>query len=115
APPPPPSRFPVTAAEERLWVEADRTFARACARRGGPILDHMATADVARDLDLLRPAVGDRQLTYVGLSYGAYLGATYANLFPAKGGGLGLEGLPPPVAGRPAEETRPPPGRCSTG
>jgi pimeloyl-ACP methyl ester carboxylesterase len=62
----PPFRFPVTAAEERVWVDADRTFARACAERGGPVLDHMATADVARDLDLLRQAVGDRQLTYVG-------------------------------------------------
>ena len=94
----PPFPFPVTAAEERLWVDADRTFARACARRGGPILDHMATADVARDLDLLRQAVGDRQLTYVGFSYGAYLGATYANLFPAKVRALVLDGVPDPVA-----------------
>ena len=44
--------FPVTAAEERVWVDADRTFARACVGPGGP-LDHMATAEVARDLDLL--------------------------------------------------------------
>jgi pimeloyl-ACP methyl ester carboxylesterase len=94
----PPFRFPVTAAEERSWVAADRAFARACARRGGPILDHMATADVARDLDLLRQAVGDRQLSYVGLSYGAYLGATYANLFPAKVRALVLDGVPDPVA-----------------
>jgi pimeloyl-ACP methyl ester carboxylesterase len=94
----PPFPFPVTAAEERLWVDADRTFAGACAGRGGPILDHMATADVARDLDLLRQAVGDRQLTYVGLSYGAYLGATYANLFPAKVRALVLDGVPDPVA-----------------
>jgi pimeloyl-ACP methyl ester carboxylesterase len=94
----PPFRFPVTAAEERVWVQADRTFARACARRGGPIIDHMATANVARDLDLLRQAVGDRQLTYVGLSYGAYLGATYANLFPAKVRALVLDGVPDPVA-----------------
>jgi pimeloyl-ACP methyl ester carboxylesterase len=94
----PPFRFPVTAAEERRWVQADRTFARACARRGGPILDHMATADVARDLELLRQAVGDTQLTYVGLSYGAYLGATYANLFPAKVRALVLDGVPDPVA-----------------
>jgi pimeloyl-ACP methyl ester carboxylesterase len=92
----PPFRFPVTAAEERLWVRADRSFARACARRGDPILDHMATADVARDLDLLRQAVGDRQLSYVGLSYGAYLGATYANLFPTKVRALVLDSVPRP-------------------
>lgn len=44
----------------------------------------MATADVARDLDLLRQSVGDAGLTYAGFSYGTYLGVTYANLFPAK-------------------------------
>jgi pimeloyl-ACP methyl ester carboxylesterase len=38
-----PFRFPVTAQEERSWVRADRRIARACARRGGPILDHMST------------------------------------------------------------------------
>ena len=42
----------------------------------------MSTADVVRDLDLLRRAVGDRKLTYLGFSYGSYLGNTYANLFP---------------------------------
>ena len=88
----------MTAAEERTRVDADRTFAQACAERGGPILDHMATADVARDLDLLRQAVGDRQLSYVGLSYGAYLGATYANLYPSKVRALVLDGVPDPVA-----------------
>jgi pimeloyl-ACP methyl ester carboxylesterase len=94
----PPFRFPVTASEERSWVQADRTFARVCARRGGPIIDHMTTANVARDLDLLRQAVGDKQLTYVGLPYGAYLGATYANLFPGKVRALVLDGVPDPVA-----------------
>jgi pimeloyl-ACP methyl ester carboxylesterase len=94
----PPFRFPVTAAEERTWVEADRAVARACAARGGPILDHMATADVARDLDLLRQAVRDSGLSYAGLSYGAYLGATYANLFPDKVRALVLDGVPDPVA-----------------
>jgi pimeloyl-ACP methyl ester carboxylesterase len=94
----PPFRFPVTAGEERSWIQADRTFAGACARRGGPIIDHMATGDAARDLDLLRQAVGDRRLTYVALSYGAYLGATYANLFPGKVRALELDAAPDPVA-----------------
>src|SRR5436309_2051111 len=75
----------------------------------------MATADVARDLDLLRQAVGDRQLSYVGLSYGAYLGATYANLYPSKVRALVLDGVPGRSPGRPAGETKPPPNRCSTG
>lgn len=93
-----PFPFPVTAQQERIWVRADRTLARACAQRGGPILDHMATANVARDLDLLRRAVGDKQLTYAGYSYGSYLGAVYANLFPGKVRALALDGAQDPVA-----------------
>jgi pimeloyl-ACP methyl ester carboxylesterase len=93
-----PMAFPVTRDEERVWVEADRKLASACAQRGGAIRDHMATADAARDMDLLRQAVGDRQLTYVGYSYGTYLGATYANLFPGKVRSLVVDGVLDPIA-----------------
>jgi len=93
-----PFPFPVTAQQERSWVRADRGLARACAQRGGPILDHMATANVARDLGLLRRAVGDKQLTYAGFSYGSYLGAVYANLFPGKVRALVVDGAQDPVA-----------------
>jgi pimeloyl-ACP methyl ester carboxylesterase len=93
-----PMAFPVTRAEERIWIHSDRAIARACAEHGGPILNHMSTANVARDMDLLRRAVGDRQLTYVGYSYGSYLGATYANLFPGKVRALIVDGVLDPVA-----------------
>jgi pimeloyl-ACP methyl ester carboxylesterase len=93
-----PMAFPVTRAEERVWVRSDRALARACAQRGGPILDHMATGNVARDLDLLRRAVGDDKLSYVGYSYGSFLGATYANLFPGKVRSLVVDGVLDPVA-----------------
>ena len=93
-----PFRFPVTAQEERTWVRADRGIARACARHGGPILDHMSTANVARDLDLLRQALGDRQLSFYGVSYGSYVGATYANLFPGKVRALALDAVIDPIA-----------------
>jgi pimeloyl-ACP methyl ester carboxylesterase len=65
-----PFPFPFTRAEERAWVQADRTYARACAERGGPIQNHMSTANVGRDMDLLRRMVGDRKMTYVGYSTG---------------------------------------------
>jgi pimeloyl-ACP methyl ester carboxylesterase len=94
----PPMAFPVTRAEERIWIRSDRALARACAQRGGVILDHMATADVARDMDLLRRAVGDDKLNYVGYSYGSYLGATYANLFPGKVRALVVDGVLDPIA-----------------
>jgi pimeloyl-ACP methyl ester carboxylesterase len=93
-----PMAFPVTRAEERIWVRADRAVARACAERGGPILNHMSTANVARDMDLLRRAVGDAKLTYAGYSYGSYLGATYANLFPGRVRALVVDGVLDPVA-----------------
>ncbi len=93
-----PYEFPVKRAEENVWIAADRRVARACADRHPAILDHMATADVARDLDLLRRAVGDRGLTYWGISYGSILGATYANLFPGKVRALALDGVADPVA-----------------
>src|SRR5436190_22209991 len=53
---------------------------------------HVATADTARDLDLFRRAVGDRRLNYDGISYGTFLGATYANLFPDRVRALVLDG-----------------------
>jgi pimeloyl-ACP methyl ester carboxylesterase len=93
-----PMAFPYTRAEERVWIRSDRALARACAERAGPILDHMSTANVARDMDLLRRAVGDAKLTYAGYSYGSYLGATYANLFPAKVRALVVDGVLDPVA-----------------
>jgi pimeloyl-ACP methyl ester carboxylesterase len=94
----PPFQFPVTREEERRWIRSDRAVARACAERGGPILNHMSTANVARDMDLLRRAVGDAKLTYAGYSYGSYLGSTYANLFPGKVRALVVDGVLDPVA-----------------
>jgi pimeloyl-ACP methyl ester carboxylesterase len=90
--------FPVTPAEERATIRSDRAISAACARHGGAILDHMSTANVARDLDLLRQAVGDAKLSYAGYSYGSYLGTTYANLFPGKVRALVVDGVLDPVA-----------------
>jgi pimeloyl-ACP methyl ester carboxylesterase len=64
----------------------------------GPLLAHDTTADVARDMDLLRQAVGDPTMNYIGTSYGSYLGATYANLFPTKVRAITLDADVDPVA-----------------
>jgi pimeloyl-ACP methyl ester carboxylesterase len=93
-----PFAFPSNDEEERIWIAADRYLDSACARRGGAIRDHMSTANVARDLDRLRAAVGDKQLTYVGYSYGSYLGVTYANLFPSRVRALIVDGVLDPIA-----------------
>jgi len=94
----PPFAFPVTPAEERIQAQADQRLSAACATRGGPIKDHMSTANVARDLDLLRQAVGDQLLNFLGFSYGSYLGVTYANMFPATVGALVVDGVLDPIA-----------------
>ena len=60
------------------------------------ILDHMDTRSVARDMDVMRALVGDKDLNYLGYSYGTYLGATYAELFPANTGRLVLDGAVDP-------------------
>ena len=93
-----PFEFPITEAETEEWIAGERYMLQACDQRAGAILNHMATADVARDMDLLRQALGDARLNYVGYSYGSYLGVTYANLFPDRFRTLVVDGVVDPVA-----------------
>ena len=90
--------FPVTHAEEKRWIASDRAYSEACAAHAGPIMDHMSTANVARDLDLLRQAVGDEALTYAGYSYGSFIGSTYANMFPDRVRALIIDGVLDPIS-----------------
>jgi pimeloyl-ACP methyl ester carboxylesterase len=71
------------AAEEAL-LRNDQEFATQCQRDSGSILPYVGTVDTARDLDRIRAALGDAQLTFIGHSYGTLLGATYADLFPTR-------------------------------
>jgi pimeloyl-ACP methyl ester carboxylesterase len=93
-----PYAFPFTEEEEGPWIAGELQFDETCDQRAGRILDHMATADVARDLDRLRAAVGDEKLTYLGISYGTYLGNTFANLFPDNFRAMVLDSALDPVA-----------------
>ena len=93
-----PFAFPMTADEEALVAAGDQLLADRCEQRGSKLAEHMSTANVARDLDLLRAAVGDGQLSYLGLSYGSYLGTTYANLFPSRVRALVVDGVLDPLA-----------------
>ncbi|HEU4321748.1 MAG TPA: alpha/beta hydrolase [Roseiflexaceae bacterium] len=92
-----PFAFPTTPAEIEIWRQSDLALVEACDQRAGRIIDNMSTADVARDLDLMRQAVGDAGLTYAGYSYGTYLGAVYANLFPDKVRAVVVDGVLDPV------------------
>jgi pimeloyl-ACP methyl ester carboxylesterase len=90
--------YPRTDAEINQQLNAGRYFASRCKEQGSAIIRSMTTADVARDLDLLRQAVGDKRLNFVGHSYGSYLGVTYANLFPQNVGRMVVDGVLDPVA-----------------
>lgn len=68
-------------------------LAKACAKHNATVLNHMSSAQVARDMDVVRRAIGEQQLTYLGLSYGTYIGQVYANLFPDRVRALALDGV----------------------
>ncbi len=74
-----------------------RQFADDCFSRNGQYLEHVGTEDAARDMDVLRAALGDRKLTYYGASYGTYLGAKYVQLFPSHIRAMVLDGAVNPA------------------
>ncbi|MER5865030.1 alpha/beta hydrolase [Kitasatospora sp. NPDC002040] len=75
---------PVTRTEISDTLAATKDYTDACGRNAGPLIRHMSTMNVVRDLDRMRQAVGDAQLTFAGFSYGTLIGATYANMYPSK-------------------------------
>lgn len=77
-------------------VDAYKQFAEGCGQHSPDLLRHVSTVETARDMDMLRAVLGDKKLTYVGASYGTFLGATYAGLFPDRVGRLVLDGAMDP-------------------
>ncbi|WP_139416629.1 alpha/beta hydrolase [Agromyces laixinhei] len=84
------------------WIAAveiaERDFGEACAENTDELLGNVDTESAARDMDLLRAVLGDERLNYLGFSYGTFLGATYAELYPDKVGKLVLDGAIDPAA-----------------
>ena len=72
--------------------EVAREFGEACLAETGPLLGKVDTVSAARDMDLMRALLGDEKLYYLGYSYGTFLGATYADLYPENVGRLVLDG-----------------------
>jgi len=94
---------PDNAAEVDQLDSESRRFADGCESRSGPLLPHVSTPDAARDMDVIRAVVGDATMTYLGKSYGTFLGATYAGLFPERVGRMVLDGaVDPRVSGQDA-------------
>ncbi|MEW2459753.1 alpha/beta hydrolase [Microbacterium sp. K41] len=85
---------------EQELLDGHRAFAEACDANSDGILPYITTVNAARDMDLIRAVLGDKQLNYLGYSYGTFLGATYAQLYPEKAGRLVLDGaIDPSVPG----------------
>ncbi|MFH8467934.1 alpha/beta hydrolase [Streptomyces sp. NPDC017991] len=79
--------------DPRAALEVLRKLAADCAERSGPVLPHIGTVDASRDLDVMRAALGDKKLNYLGFSYGTRLGAVYAAQFPDRTGRMVLDGV----------------------
>ena len=82
--------------EEQQFADVAKVFADKCKANVGPLLGHVSTIDAAKDMDVLRAALGETKLDYLGKSYGTLIGATYADLFPTKVGRLVLDGVVDP-------------------
>lgn len=93
-----PQGFPIGEAETKNWIQGYTRLGQLCQQKSGKLLAHVSTTDVAKDMDLLRRAVGDPMFNYIGVSYGTYLGAVYANLFPDKVQAMVLDGNIDPLA-----------------
>lgn len=83
---------PNDAAEYQAMQQTAADFGKACQQKYPQLLPHVSTVDAAKDMDVLRAVLGDEKLTYLGKSYGTFLGATYAGLYPARVGRLMLDG-----------------------
>jgi pimeloyl-ACP methyl ester carboxylesterase len=88
---------PDDASELAALEHASDRFAGACATHTGALLAHISSLDTARDMDRLRAALGDPALTFLGYSYGTYLGALYAQQFPTHVRALVLDGAIDPA------------------
>lgn len=88
---------PSTPAQVQTLMDAAKTIADLCKERAGAMLPFIGSANVARDMDLLRAILGDAKLNYLGKSYGTLIGAIYADLFPKRVGHLVLDGALDPT------------------
>jgi pimeloyl-ACP methyl ester carboxylesterase len=79
-----PDYIPASRAAELVLEGRAKAYAADCGRRFGWLLPYMTTADVARDVDAIRAALGQQKINYFAYSYGTYIGEVYATLFPQR-------------------------------
>jgi pimeloyl-ACP methyl ester carboxylesterase len=79
-----PRYVPASPALSEAWMAKTKAYTDACAKKNGPILDHLTTRDSARDMESIRKALGEKKINYYGFSYGTYLGQVYGTLYPKR-------------------------------
>lgn len=108
---------PVRPEQQERFFTSSAALGHSCAAASGELLAHTSSANTARDLELLRQAVGDDSLSFLGYSYGTYVGASYANLFPDHTRAMVFDGALDLVAnstGAPGQEQLPVDVRADT-
>ncbi len=88
---------PDTPEEVAAARSTGRDFGTGCVEKSGKLASHVSTTEAARDMDVLRAALGQEELHYLGASYGTKLGATYVELFPQRAGRVVLDGAMDPT------------------
>ena len=87
---------PDTPAEVADLERLTREFGEGCVSKSGDLARHISTVEAVKDMDILRAALGERQLDYLGASYGTLIGSTYADLFPTRVRRMVLDGAVDP-------------------
>ncbi|PRX68969.1 alpha/beta hydrolase family protein [Nonomuraea fuscirosea] len=95
---PRPDAVPHGQAEERALLRRAAEYATACGNRWSWLLPHLTTENSARDMDVIRAALGEEKISYLGYSYGTYLGGVYATLFPNRVKRLVMDSIVDPTA-----------------
>ncbi|GGJ33134.1 peptidase [Streptomyces brasiliensis] len=92
-----PDSVPGTPALERANLTRAQSFAAACGKKYASVLPYIDTVSAVQDMDSIRQALGARKISYFGYSYGTYLGAVYAKLFPERVRRLVLDSIVDPT------------------
>ncbi|GAA2266331.1 alpha/beta hydrolase [Kitasatospora cystarginea] len=87
------SRFPADRAAAADLVRSNRRLGTACARAGGPLVEHLDTGTIARDMDAVRASLGERRISFLGISYGSMVAQSYAELFPGRVRAMVVDGV----------------------
>ncbi|WP_205718469.1 alpha/beta hydrolase [Actinomadura sp. WMMA1423] len=90
--------FPLGAKQEAAYVKSAKALGKGCSTTGKKLAGAMSSAEAARDMDVLRRAVGDEKLSYLGFSYGTAIGQYYANMFPDRVRAVAVDGVIDPVS-----------------